>query len=98
MNHCDFCGTDLIDNRCPSCDLYNAAVSAIQAAAQRIVRNRGGDPKEPCWVNEYGIFGWRDGKCVQMGTPEEAAGPIFFLASPLSDYVSGQCIEIAGGF
>ena len=73
MNHCDFCGTDLIDNRCPSCDLYNAAVSAIQAAAQRIVRNRGGDPKEPCWVNEYGIFGWRDGKCVQMGTPEEAA-------------------------
>lgn len=32
------------------------------------------------------------------GTPEEAAGPILFLASPLSDYVSGQCIEIAGGF
>jgi 3-oxoacyl-[acyl-carrier protein] reductase len=32
------------------------------------------------------------------GTPEEAAGPVLFLASPLSDYVSGQCIEVAGGF
>ena len=32
------------------------------------------------------------------GTPEEAAGPILFLASPLSDYVSGQCIEVTGGF
>lgn len=31
------------------------------------------------------------------GTPEEAAGPILFLASPLSDYVSGQCIEVTGG-
>jgi 3-oxoacyl-[acyl-carrier protein] reductase len=31
------------------------------------------------------------------GTPEEAAGPILFLASSLSDYVSGQCIEVTGG-
>jgi 3-oxoacyl-[acyl-carrier protein] reductase len=31
------------------------------------------------------------------GTVEEAAGPILFLASPLSDYVSGQCLEITGG-
>ena len=31
------------------------------------------------------------------GTVEEAAGPILFLASPLSDHVSGQCIEITGG-
>ncbi|MDP3039499.1 MAG: 3-oxoacyl-ACP reductase, partial [Deltaproteobacteria bacterium] len=30
--------------------------------------------------------------------PEEAAGPILFLASPLSDYVSGQCLEVTGGF
>jgi 3-oxoacyl-[acyl-carrier protein] reductase len=34
----------------------------------------------------------------RAGTPEEAAGPILFLACPLSDYVSGQCIEISGGF
>jgi len=32
------------------------------------------------------------------GTADEAAGPVLFLASPLSDYVSGQCIEVTGGF
>ncbi len=34
----------------------------------------------------------------RAGTPEEAAGPVLFLASPLSDYVSGQCIEVTGGW
>jgi len=31
------------------------------------------------------------------GTPQEAAGSILFFASPLSDYVSGQVLEVAGG-
>lgn len=31
------------------------------------------------------------------GTPEEAAGAIFFFASPFSNYVSGQVLEVAGG-
>lgn len=31
------------------------------------------------------------------GTPEEAAGPMLFFASDLSNYVSGQVLEIAGG-
>jgi 3-oxoacyl-[acyl-carrier protein] reductase len=31
------------------------------------------------------------------GTPEEAAGPILFFASPLSDYVSGQVLPVSGG-
>jgi len=31
------------------------------------------------------------------GTPLEAAGAIFFFASPFSDYVSGQVLEVAGG-
>ncbi len=30
------------------------------------------------------------------GTPEEAAGVLLFLASPLSNYVSGHCIEVTG--
>jgi 3-oxoacyl-[acyl-carrier protein] reductase len=34
---------------------------------------------------------------ARPGTPEEAAGVIFFLASPLSNYVSGQVIEVTGG-
>ncbi|GAB5491374.1 MAG: 3-oxoacyl-[acyl-carrier-protein] reductase [Phototrophicaceae bacterium] len=33
----------------------------------------------------------------RAGTTEEAAGPLVFLASDLSNYVSGQVLEIAGG-
>jgi 3-oxoacyl-[acyl-carrier protein] reductase len=31
------------------------------------------------------------------GTPDEAAGPVLFLASPLSDYVSGALVLVTGG-
>ncbi len=31
------------------------------------------------------------------GTPEEAAGPMLFFASPLSNYVSGIVLEVHGG-
>jgi 3-oxoacyl-[acyl-carrier protein] reductase len=34
----------------------------------------------------------------RAGTTDEAAGPVLFLASPLSDYVSGQCLEVTGGW
>ena len=30
-------------------------------------------------------------------TPEEASGPVLFLASPLADYVHGQTINVTGG-
>jgi NAD(P)-dependent dehydrogenase (short-subunit alcohol dehydrogenase family) len=33
----------------------------------------------------------------RMGTPEDIAGPALFLASGLSDYVTGQVINVAGG-
>lgn len=33
----------------------------------------------------------------RAGTPQEAAGAILFFASPLSNYVSGQVLEVAGG-
>jgi 3-oxoacyl-[acyl-carrier protein] reductase len=33
----------------------------------------------------------------RAGTPTEAAGALLFFASPLSDYVSGQVLEVAGG-
>jgi len=33
----------------------------------------------------------------RAGTPEEAAGAILFLASPLSNYVSGQVLMVSGG-
>jgi 3-oxoacyl-[acyl-carrier protein] reductase len=31
------------------------------------------------------------------GTPEEAAGGVFFLCSPWGNYVSGQVLNITGG-
>jgi len=31
------------------------------------------------------------------GTPEEAAGPILFLCSPLSDYITGHVLMVTGG-
>lgn len=31
------------------------------------------------------------------GTPDEAAGPLLFFASELSNYVSGQVLEVTGG-
>jgi 3-oxoacyl-[acyl-carrier protein] reductase len=33
----------------------------------------------------------------RTGTPDEAAGPVLFLASPLSDYVSGVVLMVTGG-
>jgi NAD(P)-dependent dehydrogenase (short-subunit alcohol dehydrogenase family) len=33
----------------------------------------------------------------RMGTPEDIAGPALFLASGLSDYVTGQILYVAGG-
>jgi 3-oxoacyl-[acyl-carrier protein] reductase len=33
----------------------------------------------------------------RAATPEEAAGPIFFLCSPWSNYVHGQVLNVTGG-
>lgn len=33
----------------------------------------------------------------RFGTPEDAAGPVLFFCSPLSDYVSGEVLIVSGG-
>ena len=33
----------------------------------------------------------------RLGTPRDAAGPVLFLASPLSDYVTGSVVLVTGG-
>jgi 3-oxoacyl-[acyl-carrier protein] reductase len=30
-------------------------------------------------------------------TPEEAAGPVFFLCTPWADYIHGQVLNVTGG-
>jgi 3-oxoacyl-[acyl-carrier protein] reductase len=43
---------------------------------------------------------WRDMSDIAVGRPgtvEDAAGVMLFLASPLSGYVTGTCIECTGG-
>jgi 3-oxoacyl-[acyl-carrier protein] reductase len=32
------------------------------------------------------------------GTPQEAAGGVFFLCSPWSNYVTGQVLNVTGGY
>jgi 3-oxoacyl-[acyl-carrier protein] reductase len=49
----------------------------------------------PRQVQQVGVLRTPLGR---KGTPEEAAGPLLFLASPLSDYVSGAILEVTGGF
>ena len=34
----------------------------------------------------------------RAGTPEEAAGAVYLLCTPESDYISGQTLVCAGGF
>ena len=33
----------------------------------------------------------------RIGTPEDVAGPVLFLCSPLSDYITGVTVDINGG-
>lgn len=44
---------------------------------------------------------WRDASDILVqgrpGTAREAAGVILFLASPLSSYMTGACVECTGG-
>ncbi|MFI9557587.1 SDR family oxidoreductase [Nonomuraea endophytica] len=35
---------------------------------------------------------------VRPITPEEAAGAVYLLCTPESDYISGQTLHCAGGF
>jgi 3-oxoacyl-[acyl-carrier protein] reductase len=84
-----------IQVNCVAFGFIDTRLTQSKAAGERVVRGEAeialGIPSEI-----------RDKAFAQIplgrpGTPREAAGAILFLASPLSDYVSGQVLEVAGG-
>jgi 3-oxoacyl-[acyl-carrier protein] reductase len=49
-------------------------------------------------LDEKVVQGWRDGIPLKRGgTPEDVANLTLFLASDMSSYITGQCINICGG-
>lgn len=80
MARCEYCGTELRKKRCPSCELYNAAVSAQQAAAKSLAEASG--IAGHAWVNEYGIFVQPDdGSGTKVLATPEAAKPFAELTT-----------------
>jgi NAD(P)-dependent dehydrogenase (short-subunit alcohol dehydrogenase family) len=54
---------------------------------------------EKLWADET-MRAWGEGRVAlnRLGTPEDMVGTAVFLAAPASDYVTGQCIYVDGGF
>jgi NAD(P)-dependent dehydrogenase (short-subunit alcohol dehydrogenase family) len=51
------------------------------------------------WADER-MRAWGEGRVAlrRLGTPQDMVGTVVFLASSASDYVTGQCIYVDGGF
>ncbi|MFP6600613.1 MAG: SDR family oxidoreductase [Deltaproteobacteria bacterium] len=86
---------------------YNVNVNAVAygfidtrlTAAKEVADRESIDGNEvslgiPDKIREAAIRGIPLGR---PGTPRDAAGPVVFLSSPLSDYVNGTCILVTGG-
>ena len=54
---------------------------------------------ERMWADQT-MRDWGEGRVAlnRLGTPEDLVGTAVFLAAAASDYVSGQCIYVDGGF
>jgi NAD(P)-dependent dehydrogenase (short-subunit alcohol dehydrogenase family) len=54
---------------------------------------------EKMWADET-MREWGESRVPlgRLGTPQDMVGTVAFLASPASDYVTGQCIYVDGGF
>jgi hypothetical protein len=69
---CGYDGTSVPEGKqCPSCELYNAAVVAQQAAAADLATERNADAKD-AWLNEHGVFAFVGGVATQLGSADEA--------------------------
>jgi 3-oxoacyl-[acyl-carrier protein] reductase len=48
-------------------------------------------------LNEDVVQGWRDGIPLKRGGTTEDVTPVFFLASDMSGYITGQVLNVDGG-
>jgi 3-oxoacyl-[acyl-carrier protein] reductase len=84
-----------------NCIAYGAIetrlVQAKKKGEEAFIEREG--QKIPIGVPEEGRERWKTVIPLgRAGTPDEAARPILFFASPLSDYVSGQILIVGGGY
>lgn len=69
---CKVCNVWKTKRDCQACGLYNAAVAAQNAAANRIAKDT--DPRAVnAWLNEFGVFAWVNGVTVQLAPAYHAA-------------------------
>jgi NAD(P)-dependent dehydrogenase (short-subunit alcohol dehydrogenase family) len=64
-------------------------IGCCQPAKDRSAPQHG----NPCTVGEAGARRW----VKHPPTPEEIAGPILFLASDLSNFMTGEILNVNGG-
>ncbi len=70
---CEYDGMALTKGeRCPSCVLYNAAITAINVAADEIAKAYDRTARD-AWMNDHGIYAWIGNVTVMVGSPEQAA-------------------------
>ncbi len=70
---CDYDGMPLSKGeRCPSCALYNAAITAVNAAAAEIATTYDRTARD-AWMNGHGVFAWVGESTALVGSPEQAA-------------------------
>ena len=80
-SRCEHCGrTERPDGSCAACELHQAAVLGVEVAVKKLALSRNPRVNGSAWVNRYGIFALVDGVTVQIGSSEEAAPFMEFIA------------------
>ena len=84
---------------------YTAAKAAVIALAKSYARFGAqygitANSVAPAFIETNMTKGRDDPKSVplgRLGTPRDVANAVYFLASPLADYITGSTIDINGG-
>jgi hypothetical protein len=102
---CEYTGYIKLDGDPLSKPAGLVALAAVVIGAIGVMFSKGRKPREPGWIDTEGMRQYGDdldelAKLVPMrrlGSSEEVADTIAFLASPQARYITGQTIVIDGG-